>query len=165
MIIQALIWALWPGKFPRTSCFWGYDTYRFVWVWEGAYGFLWKHWGAGTRVERKNNLKRSKSGRVSLILWCMSGRKKPGSWQGWLRWSDRIIWGKYRQKKGCGAIWCVYSKRSDGKIYVVMQKNIKTSKFKLIQTKQNKQKNNRTKWAKKSTKKDETTQKEHHSTV
>ena len=47
---------------------------------------------------RKNNRKRSTNGRVALILRCMSGKKKPGTWQGWLRWPYRILSGMSAKK-------------------------------------------------------------------
>ena len=129
-----------PGKFHRTSCFCD-QTYRCIntsrWMNDG---FQWVRFHAGSWIWAENNRKRSKSGRVVLIiLWFMSGRKQAGSWQGWLRWSDRIIWGECRQKKGCGTIWCVYSKKAEDRT-CSNAKTTKTSKFKLIQTKQNKQK-------------------------
>ena len=73
---QTLISALWPGKFPRTSCFWWYGLYGFLWVWEGVYGFLWVHWGSGTRAERKTTEKEAKMIVSCSIFDACQGEKK-----------------------------------------------------------------------------------------
>ncbi|MAA69220.1 MAG: hypothetical protein CL915_10775 [Deltaproteobacteria bacterium] len=59
---QALIWALWPGKFPRTSCF--VMVWR-IWVCMGVGGCIWvlrgTLWSRGTGGT-KNNRETSKTG-------------------------------------------------------------------------------------------------------
>ena len=64
------------------------------WVCMGVGGCIWvlmDTLGSRGTAGTKNNRKRSKNSHVMIILRCMSGRKKTGSWQGWLRWSDRIM--------------------------------------------------------------------------
>ena len=53
MVVQALIRAVWPGKFPRTSCFAkkrqkGHGRLRM-----GKHGFTWVQWGVFARGDRK----------------------------------------------------------------------------------------------------------------
>ena len=53
MVVQVLIWVLWSGKFPRTSCFAKNKKKVYGWLGMGAYGFPWLRWGVGVRRDRK----------------------------------------------------------------------------------------------------------------
>ena len=59
MVVQGIFSALWPGKFPRTSCCAMTGEKWCGWVLAGINGFIWVGRGAGARTERKTTEKES----------------------------------------------------------------------------------------------------------
>ena len=91
MVVQALIRALWPGKFPQTSCFAkkkqkGHGRLRM-----GAHGFAWVQWGVFARGDRKTRENEAKIGKTGHVFQRMSTAKKADRHQGWSWWSERIM--------------------------------------------------------------------------
>ena len=57
MVTQGIFSALWPGKFPRTSCFAMADKKWRRCMLTGKNGLAWVRWGAGARRDRKTREK------------------------------------------------------------------------------------------------------------
>ena len=149
MVVQGIFVTLWSGKFPRTWCFvsFGVNTQKHINM--NEWDFRGLTWDVGSRIQRKTTEKEAQMVVHHLFFDAYTGRKKTGTWHGWLRCPNWFFWGCNRQKKGCKSMMWVYIKKSRGKIYATRQKITKTSKLKLLKTKQIIKKNNRTKYAKK----------------
>ena len=63
LVVQALIWALWPGKFPQTSCLQKYKSKEHGRLRMGTHGFVWVQWGVFARGGRGQENK-GKRGRI-----------------------------------------------------------------------------------------------------
>ena len=86
MVVQSIFSALWPGKFPRTSCCAMTGEKWRGWVLAGINGFVWVGRGAGARAERKT---REKEGLIlEKDMFCKGGRENKNSIQlaGVVRW-------------------------------------------------------------------------------
>ena len=109
---QDIFWDLWPGIFPRTSCF-GVFAKKMVWM--GADGWKPDSMGAyetGDKEERKNKGKRAPNGREGDILWSMHTVQRTTNVV-----TMGIVFGdghseKFGYNKGCAAgDKCVYANR------------------------------------------------------
>ena len=75
MVSQALIWALWPGKFPRTSRFGEFSKMGangFGWVIRGLHGGNGVHLHGGDRKTRRNE---AKTGDQGIFCKCGHGQQ------------------------------------------------------------------------------------------
>ena len=75
MVSQALIWGLWPGKIPRTSCFVKQKQNGQKWFRMGANGFAGRQWGAFARGGRKTRGSESKIGYQDTFCRCGDGQQ------------------------------------------------------------------------------------------
>ena len=91
MVTQARICVLWPGKFPRTSCFCNFGKKWCEWVQIGAYWFGWLRIDAWTQGGAKTRQKESQMGEQGMFSDECTQCKKTGSGQGWPCWSEGII--------------------------------------------------------------------------
>ena len=79
-VLQDRIWSLWPGKFPRTSCFWVFDKKWCRWVQVHTERFGWVRTDVGARGEALNKGKRSPNGLTGDVLRCMHTMQKSMKW-------------------------------------------------------------------------------------
>ena len=88
---QACFPARWPGNFPEHHVCAMSGKKWCEWVLPGRNGFAWVGRGAGSRAERKTTEKEAQM--VVLHLFCdaCQGEIKTESWQGWSRWSERVM--------------------------------------------------------------------------
>ena len=68
MVMQDTIWALWPGKFPRSSCFGVFDKKWCVWVQVGFISILMGEHGCIDQEGSKNKTKTAPNGRTADVL-------------------------------------------------------------------------------------------------
>ena len=59
-VINVMIWVLWPGIFPRTLCFGGFDKKWCGWVQMCTYRVGWVRMDAGPKRETKKGKKSPK---------------------------------------------------------------------------------------------------------
>ena len=81
-VVQALIWALWPGKVPRASC-----VVKKKQKWHGRlrlgeYGFAWVQWYVFARGDKKTRENEAKNGVVRTYFACVFMTKKNMSFAG-----------------------------------------------------------------------------------
>ena len=98
MVVQTQIWALWPGKFPRTSCFEqnkqkGHGRLRM-----GAHGFTWVQWSVFARGDWKTRGDEAKIGGHCMFYRCEHGQEKQHVVY---TWKLRLNTGKNR----CEWVW------------------------------------------------------------
>ena len=88
----------WPGKFPRTWCFLAFSENAHKRINMDDYGFRWVQWDAGARAQGKTTEKEPQMVVSRLFCDVCQGKKKTGTWQGWLRWPYRILSGMSAKK-------------------------------------------------------------------
>ena len=93
-VVQALICALWPGKFPRASCLAKQKQKGHGRVWVDAQGLTFMRWDVWTRGTGKKGETRACFVCFGHVLHACSTEKKTTNWQGWLRASERIQGGE-----------------------------------------------------------------------
>ena len=74
MVVQALIWDLWSGKFPQTSCFVQKKQKGRGRLRMGTHGFAWVQWGAFARGDRKTRGNGAKIGCQDMFCSCDTTR-------------------------------------------------------------------------------------------
>ena len=84
-VAQVRIWVLWPGKFPRTSCFWRFGEKCKKRVRMGADRLGWVQYGVRTRGGAKTRKKEQKTGEQDMFLDVYTQRENTVSRQG-LSW-------------------------------------------------------------------------------
>ena len=100
MVSQSLIWALWPGKFPRTSRFGDFGKMGandFRWVHRGVHGGNGVHLHGGTGKQGET---RQKPAIRAYFAGVVTGNKTSLSWQRWSRGSERIQGGNNGKSTG-----------------------------------------------------------------
>ena len=88
-VSQTRIWVLWPGKFPRTSCFGGFVKKWFGWVQMGTERFRWAQMDVLTRRGAKTRKKEPQMGEQDMFLGVCSTPRNVSCWQKWLWCSER----------------------------------------------------------------------------
>ena len=76
MVVQALIWDLWSGKFPQTSCFAKNKQKGSGRLRMGAHGFAWVQWNVFARGDRKTRGNEAKIGDQDMFCRCGHGQQK-----------------------------------------------------------------------------------------
>ena len=67
-VSQARNWVVWPGKFPRTSCFGEFAKKWCGWVQMGVYRFRWVRMDAWARGEAKTRQKEPQMDKQDMFL-------------------------------------------------------------------------------------------------
>ena len=91
-VSQARNWVVWPGKFPRTSCFGQFGKKWYGWVQMVVYRFRWVRMNAWARREAKTRQKEPQMGEQGMFYDVCTQCKKTGSGRRWPCWSEGIIW-------------------------------------------------------------------------
>ena len=89
---EASIWALWPGKFPRTWCFWGFVKNGQKWVRMDSNGWGWMQWGAWSRGKGKTRQKEAEMGLQGMFLHVWPQVKNAACWYRWSLRAERVKW-------------------------------------------------------------------------
>ena len=84
VVAQGIFSAVWPGKFPRTSCFAMAGKKWRRWMLTGKNGLAWVRWGAGARRDRKTREKEGWMIEKDMFWDAWPRRQKTGSGQGCL---------------------------------------------------------------------------------
>ena len=100
VLYRAWFLALWPGNFPQKPYTCGAGIKGNVWVHMDNYVCGWVQWDTCARGERKTRQKDEQMREQDIFWNAWPRRKNTVSWQGWLWWSQMIIWGEWWQKMG-----------------------------------------------------------------
>ena len=131
-VSQTRIWVLWPGKFPRTSCFDEFVKKWYEWVQIGTEWFRGLRMNAWARREAKTRQKEPQMGEQGMFCDVCTQWQKAECVQGWSWWSERMIRRNGGgEEEARGTIWIVISKEGAKKRTTALKKT-KTSTLKLL---------------------------------